>query len=314
MAANGALDTAEIRALTSGGNIREDLLAKVWDVSRVPLPFQDRIGTGTANSDVHEWTIDKLGVAAQNVWVENASIPVTGTASGVVDIGNSASQANVVRARNICQISAKAISVSDRSQQVQTSGNTASLAYQIMQRQRELKQDMEFILLSNTASVLSTNQATTASYLGGYMSWVEDKTSPTQNLFVSAAGTPSADGGYDQSTKLTVAAASTATPAAISEADLRDVTEAIYMGGAEATTAMRRPALKRIISQYMYTSSARIAQLTSQLPNHSPAKPDPRISTPSAAEDPGCSAQGCRRVLPSSAPAGSRSVRARPPV
>jgi hypothetical protein len=264
MAVNGALDTTEIRALTSGGNIREDLMAKVWDVSRVPLPFQDRIGTGSATSNIHEWTIDKLGVAAANAWVENASVPATGSASAPTDIGNDATQANVIRARNHCQISAKALSVSDRSQNVQTSGNTASLAYQLMQRQRELKQDMEFILLSNTAS-LAGNATTTAPLLGGYLSWVEDKTSPTQNLFVSAAGTPSADGGYDESTLLTVAAASTATPAAISEADLRDVIEAIYNGGAEATTAMCRPAMKRIISQYMYTSSARIAQLTSEV-------------------------------------------------
>ena len=264
MAVNGALDTAEIRALTSGGNIREDLMAKVWDVSRVPLPFQDRIGTGTCTSNVHEWTIDKLGVAAANAWVENASVPATGTASAPTDIGNSATQAAVIRARNHCQISAKAVSVSDRSQAVQTSGNTASLAYQVMQRQRELKQDMEFILLSNTAS-LAGNATTTAPLLGGYLSWVEDKTSPTQNLFVSAAATPSASGGYDESTLLTVAAASTATPAAVSETDLRDVIEAIWTGGAEATTAMMLPSMKRIVSQYMYTSSARIAQLTSEV-------------------------------------------------
>lgn len=264
MAAFGALDTAEIRALTSTGNIREDLMADIWDVSRVPLPFQDRIGTGTATSNIHEWTIDKLGVAAANAWVENASVPTSGTASAPTDIGNSATQANVIRARNHCQISAKVVTVSRRAQSVQTSGSTASLAYQLMQRQRELRQDMEFILLGNTAS-LAGDATTTAPLLGGFLSWVEDKTSPTQNLFVSAAATPSADGGYDESTLLTTAAASSATPAAISEADLRDVIEAIYNGGAEASVAMCRPAMKRIISQYMYTSSARIAQLTSEV-------------------------------------------------
>lgn len=264
MAVNGALDTSDIRGLASGGNIREDLMSKVWDVSKVPLPFQDRIGTGTATSNIHEWTIDKLGVAAANAWVENASVPATGTASAPTDIGDSATQTNVIRARNHCQISAKVVSVSDRSQNVQTSGNTAGLAYQLMQRQRELKQDMEFILLSNTAS-LAGNATTTAPLLGGYLSWVKDKTAPVQNLFVSAAAVPSAEGGYNQATLLTVAAAATATPAAISEADLRDAIEAIYNGGAEATTAMCRPAMKRIISQYMYTSSARIAQLTAEV-------------------------------------------------
>lgn len=52
---------------------------------------------------------------------------------------------------------------------------------------------------------------------------------------------------------------------AIAEKDLRDVIQAIYNGGAEATTAMCRPAMKRIISEYMYTSSSRIAQLTSEV-------------------------------------------------
>ena len=266
MAVNGALDTAEIRALTSGGNIREDLMAKVWDVSRMPLPFQDRIGTGTCTSDVHEWTMDKLGVAAQNVWAENASVPATGTGSAPTDIGNDATQTNVIRARNYSQISAKAVSVSDRSQNVQTSGNTASLAYQIMQRQRELKQDMEFILLSNTASLAGATAAA-ANYLGGYPSWVKDKSNPTQNLSITAAQTVglAAEGGFNQSTKYTVAYTPATTAGPISEADLRDAIEAIYNGGAEATTAMMRPAIKRIVSQYMYTSSARIAQLTSEV-------------------------------------------------
>ena len=264
MPVNGALDLSDIRGLTSGGNIREDLMDKVWNVSKIPLPFQDMIGQGVCKSNLHEWTIDKLAIAAANAWVENASVPATGTAAVPTDIGDSATESNVIRARNHCQISAKVVSVSDRSQNVMTSGNTASLAYQLMMRQRELRQDMEFILLSNTAS-LAGNSTTIAPLLGGYLSWVADKAAPTQDLFLSAAAVPSAQGGYNQTTLLTAAAAATATPAAISEADLRDVIQAIYNGGAEATTLMCRPTMKRIISQYMYTSSARIAQLTADV-------------------------------------------------
>lgn len=264
MAVTEALDTAEIRALTSTGNIREDLMKKIWDVSSVPLPFQDRLDVGVCTSNIHEWTVDKLGVAAANAYVENAQTGALLADSQPTDIGNKASQTNVIRMRNHCQISAKQVSVSNRAQTVQTSGNTASLSYQVMQRQKELKQDMEFILLGNTAS-LAGNATTTAPLLGGYMSWVTDKSNPTQDLYVSAGSVASTPGGYVQATLLTSVLGATGTVGAIAEKDLRDVIQAIYNGGAEATTAMCRPAMKRIISEYMYTSSSRIAQLTSEV-------------------------------------------------
>lgn len=193
MAVTEALDTAEIRALTSTGNIREDLMKKIWDVSSVPLPFQDRLDVGVCTSNIHEWTVDKLGVAAANAYVENAQTGALLADSQPTDIGNKASQTNVIRMRNHCQISAKQVSVSNRAQTVQTSGNTASLSYQVMQRQKELKQDMEFILLGNTAS-LAGNATTTAPLLGGYMSWVTDKSNPTQDLYVSAGSVASTPG------------------------------------------------------------------------------------------------------------------------
>lgn len=264
MAVNGALDSAELRAITTTpGPVREDLLSKIWDVSRVPLPFQDRIGTGTCESNVHEWINDKLGVAAANAWVENASVPATGSASAPTDIGNSA-VGPTIRMRNHCQISAKVVTTSYRGQAVSQVGSVAGFAYQLMQRLRELKQDQEFIMLSNTAS-LAGNATATAPLLGGYLSWVASLTSPTQVLGVTAAAATSTLGGYDASTGLTVACGSGATPGNLAETDLRDVVQAIWTGGAEPSVAMCNAYQKRAISQYMYTSSSRIAQLVSEV-------------------------------------------------
>jgi len=269
MAVIGALDSIELRAITTvPGPVREDLMAKIWDVSKVPLPFQDRIGTGTCESNVHEWVADKLGVGADNAWVENASIPETGTASGVVDIGNSAIGPYggvAARFRNHCQIAAKVVTVSYRSAAIASAGNTGSLAYQLMMRQRELKQDMEVTLCSNLASVVGTLAA--APHLGGIQTWVRAAglTSPTQAVFQSPDATPSAGGGYVFATGLTAIYDGTGTPAAITETLLRNVCQEVWIGGAEVTTALCRPGMKRIISQYMYTSSARIAQLTAEV-------------------------------------------------
>lgn len=264
MAINGAMDSAELRAITTTpGPVREDLMSKIWDVSKVPLPFQDRIGTGTANSNVHEWVQDKLGTAAANAWCENASVAASGSASAPTDIGNSALGVSL-RARNHCQISTKAVTTSYRAQAVDVAGSSNSFAYQLMQRQRELKQDMEFVLMSNTASLVG-NATSTAPLLGGYLSWVASLSSPTQVMGVTAAASTSTLGGYDASTGLTVACGSGATPGNLAETDLRDCVQAIWTGGAEPTTAICNAYQKRAISQYMYTSSARIAQLVSEV-------------------------------------------------
>lgn len=267
MAIVGSLSSYDLRAVAytggSTGALDQTMLSQVWDVSKIPLPFQDQIGTGSASSSVHEWIKDKLRTPAANAWAEGASTPDSGTASGVTDIGDSANVTNVERLRNICQISAANVTTTFRSQAV--AGNQVkSLAYQVMQRMREIRQDQELTLLSNTASVLAASEAA-ACYLGGYLSWVEDKTSPTQNLFIVTTGPTSTQGGYDTSTGLTVAATIGTTAAAISETNIRDAVEAIYMGGAQATTLMCRPAVKRLISQYFYSSTAKIASMVTDV-------------------------------------------------
>lgn len=269
MAINGAFDSAELRAITaSPGAINEDLMSKIWDVSKVPMPFQDRIGTGTCTSNVHEWIQDKLGTAAANAYCENAS-QTGGSSSAPTDIGNSAQgpyggSTAAARRRNHCQISAKGVTISYRAQAVNAPGGINGLAYQLMMRQRELKQDMEFILMSNTASLVG-NATSTAPLLGGYLSWVASLSSPTQVLGVTAAASTSTLGGYSGSTGLTVACGSGATPGNLAETDLRDCVQAIWTGGAEPSVAIMNAYQKRAISQYMYTSSARIAQLVSEV-------------------------------------------------
>jgi hypothetical protein len=45
------LDSADLKAASGGGLIREDVMNKIFDISRIPLPFTDLVGTGSATKN-----------------------------------------------------------------------------------------------------------------------------------------------------------------------------------------------------------------------------------------------------------------------
>ena len=54
------LDSADLKAATYKGLIREDVMNRIFDISRIPLPFTDMIGTDTHSNEYTEWTLDVL--------------------------------------------------------------------------------------------------------------------------------------------------------------------------------------------------------------------------------------------------------------
>jgi hypothetical protein len=83
------------------------------------------------------------------------------------------------------------------------------------------------------------------------------------NVSRAADGT---DGGWYGSAGATganglVEIAGVGTEEALTETKVRDVQEAIYTKGGNPSTAMMPPAVKRLFSEYLFTSSARIATL-----------------------------------------------------
>ena len=54
------LDSADLKAVTAGGLIREDVMNKIFDISKIPLPFTDLVGSTTAKNEYIEWTTDEL--------------------------------------------------------------------------------------------------------------------------------------------------------------------------------------------------------------------------------------------------------------
>jgi len=240
MATTDYLSSADLNAVARGGVVNESVMQKIWDISKIPLPFTDMVGSTTHTNSYTSWVQDAL--QAQNL--SNAAVD----GQDVTAYTNIPPQPRV---GNQSQISTKAIAVSERAQAVDSIGGN-ELSYQLMMRQQELHRDVEGILLTGQASV-ADNGDTVAGKVGGLASWL------TTNVSFGATGSA---GGYSTATGLTVAP-TYGTARAASETELKDLLQGIYTNGGNADTLMSVPSVIRGMSEFMLSSQARVATLMS---------------------------------------------------
>jgi hypothetical protein len=237
-------DTADLKALTAGGLVNEDVMQKIWDISRIPLPFTDRVGAGTADNSYTEWTEDALGA------VNTANKVVSGADAS----GNNAAGGS--RKGNHCQNSVKVVAVTERAQSTDQIGRADEYAYQLMMRQQELRRDVEAICLLNQASVADDNNAT-AGQSAGLPAWL---TTNTQR------GATGANGGFNTGTKL-VAAATPGTARALSFAYIKTAVETAYLQNAESSVLMSVPQITRRLGEFILgnPTTAKVATPTANV-------------------------------------------------
>ena len=229
MAAN-QVDSARLK---TAGLIREDVMNKIWDISKIPLPFTDMIGNETSDQSFKEWTTDKLAIP--------------NSANAVVD-GSDASGDDTrlgSRVGNRHQISTKVVRISFRADKSNIIGRTKESAYQLSRRQQELRRDVDAIALLNQASVEDTGSGGVAGKVGGLPTWL------TSN---HVGGTSSAIGGYSTSTKLTVAR-TVGAQLALTETRVRDAAQGAYSQGGEVSKFLCTPAVIRKFSEYLLTAA-----------------------------------------------------------
>lgn len=231
-------DHADASAALVGGVIREDVMDQIWDISNIPLPLTDMISKGTHSNRKAEWTEDKL------------ADPNTGNA--VVD-GADVDQDNSViptRLANYTQISVKEVKLSHSAQAADSIGQAMTLSSQVMKRQKELRRDVEAIMLTNQASVAGDG-ATIPGKSAGFGAQLKT------NISLGATGVA---GGFNTSTGLFVAP-TVGTKRALSETTIRDVLQSVYTNGGNTTTLMARPPVVRKLSEYLFTATARVATM-----------------------------------------------------
>lgn len=234
------LDAADLAAVLVDGLIHEDVMNRIWDISKVPLPLTDRIGSSDIDNSRFSWTQDRLRAPEIDGQVVDGS-DATGN-----DTNTGA------RVQNFAEERLKVVRVSTRAQSSGTIGFANALAYQVMMRQQELRRDVEATALSNNGSQADNGDAIPG-VTGALDAWLVTNT--------SNGATTGADGGFDSGTGL-VDPYTPGDPRALSESVFKDLLQSVYEQGGESTIVMARPALVRKFSEYQFTAGARVATMT----------------------------------------------------
>ena len=246
------LDAVNLAAVPVGGQINEDLMQEIFDVSPIDLPFTDAIGKTTSSNFLKEWVRESL-VAANP---DNARID--GSSSDTLN-----DTVTGERIQNYHQIMSKTVRVSDRARNVDALGSSDELVRQLMKRGKEIRRDAEASFTSRNIAVAGDGTAA-AGKLAGVGGWIGTGQSATNT---DRGATTGADpilsgnpGGYPTT------AAVSGTARALSETAIKNMMQAAYLKGGEPTMAMSTPTAIQILSDYLFTSSARVATLQSNAP------------------------------------------------
>jgi Family of unknown function (DUF5309) len=235
-------------AAVYGGLIREDVMDKIWDISNIPLPFTEMCSKGTHTNRRVEFVTDELASPKLDNAVVEGSDPTQNDGKLGLRLGN------------YTQIAVKRVIVTDTSEQANGIGGINSLSYQIKERQKELRRDVEAQMLSHQASVAG-DANTNAGISAGIGAQLKS------NVSVGATGTV---GGFNTTTGLFVAP-TPGTKRALSETTIRDILQQVYTAGGNTSVAMATPAVIRKLSEYLFTSTARVATLQTETPSGSAA-------------------------------------------
>jgi hypothetical protein len=225
---------------TTGVNVVPDVSDIISNISPTETPLISNIGKDTATSTLKEWLKDSLAAPdAANKHIDG-------------DEFTNEALDSAERLGNYCQISWKVLEVTRRAEKVKKYGRKSELAYQIAKKGKELKNDLEYIMVGGgghqAAAAGSSSVAPTTASLG---SWL-------------ATNTSRGAGGADPTLSSTTygypnAAPTDGTDRALSEATLLGIIKDCYVEGGNPNTIMVGPVLKQKISQYMFSASARIA-------------------------------------------------------
>ena len=200
--------------------IREDLSNIIYNISPEETPFMSGIGKSSADNTYFEWQIDTLGDPVANRQVEGDN----STALAVVEPD---------RVGNYTQISTKSVQTSGTAEAVDFAGRKSSQAYQMAKRAKELKLDMEAMLLE-VATAPAAGTSTTSRTTGSVGNWI------TTNAVTGTV---------------------------VSEDDIKEVMELCWEAGAKPTILMCDGVIKQAISAL----SQSVSELRTSANDKSPA-------------------------------------------
>ncbi|TWI32734.1 SU10 major capsid protein [Paracoccus sulfuroxidans] len=209
--------------------IREDLKEMYALLTPDKTVFQNLVGKGKSEAVLHEW--HEVDLAA----VDKANRVLEGEANPATDAPTLS-----VRKGNYCQLSDKVATVSSTSNASNSAGDTGKMAKQIVFKTKELKRDIESMLLDNVAA--NAGGAGVARASAGLPAFL------TTNVSRGATGANPTTSGGAGGAGYPNAAATDGTLRALTEAMLKGVLQSCWQNGAEPRTIMCGGLVKQKIS------------------------------------------------------------------
>lgn len=209
---------------------REELSDVVSRITPEDTPIYSMITKTGAKSTHPEWETDDLAAPGENVNSEGDEFDFD-----AIDTPD--------RVGNYSQIFRKTWAISETQEAVDNSGKVEKIKHQKLKKGIEVRKDIEFALLSNTASV-----ATDPRKMGSLASWYET------NVDRGATG---ANGGFNSATGLTVAATPGA-KRAFTKGLLDATMQQVYTSGGTSKFAVCSPYVKSVFTTFM--SDSNVAQ------------------------------------------------------
>ena len=238
----------------NAGNVPEDVINALFDISPLDRPYTGRIAHEGARSNLKEWLDHVLATPDKdNAIVDGAAAADDSTSQGT-------------RYVQPAQLFERGIVLGDQASNSDGFGNITQFEGQLEKRVNELYRDGEASGLSRNASVRGA--VGVAAKAAGFFAQI--KTAVSFGAGGSAGGWNSGTGVFDAPTQ------STATRA-LSENNILTVLETINTNGGRPDAMTIIPPLKRRFSSFMMTSSSRVACWSLR---HRAVKAAPRPSSP----------------------------------
>jgi len=213
--------------------IREDLSNIIYNISPMDTPFLNGCGRGSADNTTFEWQTDELKTAATNMQIEGNDYASTAATEPR-------------RLTNYTQISATQVQSSGTAEAVDFAGRKSTQAYQLAKRAKEMKRDMEYMLLQGTVKVLGSSG--TARETAAFSTWVGTNDASTSNVVAASTGAGITNSGAstypDGTTNSATGGANTTTTIAL----INNVAERVWNLGGTPDTILCNSTVKGTIS------------------------------------------------------------------
>ena len=212
--------------------IKEDIHDVIYDISPTETPAMTMAKRLKATNTLHQWQTDVLAAAAVNAQVE-----------GLDSTFASASPTTMLS--NYTAISSKTISVSRTADTVAKYGRGTELGYLVAKYGKELKRDIETMLLGAQGS--SAGNASVARYTAGYRAMIVN--------YARASGTATTAGTVPGYAAGVWGASSDATASTLIEADLQNALELAWADGGSTDTILVNSKQKKRMAAFAGASA-----------------------------------------------------------